>query len=284
MKLINTIISKIDEFPTLPSIYIKLNEVISDTNSNAEDVAKVISQDQASVSKILKVVNSPIYGFKRDIKTISQSVVMLGFSEIKNLVLTLSILESFKEIENFKLLKPIELWKFSIATGIIAKIIAVSKGNKELERIFILGILHGIGKLLFMEMLPELYEKVITYSFENQISTRETEIKIIGMHNSTAGRLLADRWHLPTEIKDIIKYHIIGDIDGKYDENVAIIHVSTIVADMLKLGNSGEFKDRYLNVSSFNKLNLENNFFTKNLGRILTEYNEIVSLMLYNEK
>lgn len=268
MKLINTIISKIDEFPTLPSIYIKLKEVISDPNSNAEDVAKVISQDQASVSKILKVVNSPIYGFKRDIKTISQSVVMLGFSEIKN----------------FKLLKPIELWKFSIATGIIAKIIAESKGNKELERIFILGILHGIGKLLFMKLLPELYEKVITYSFENQISTRETEIKIIGMHNSTAGWLLADRWHLPTEIKDIIKYHIIGDIDGKYDENVAIIHVSTIVADMLKLGNSGEFKDRYLNVSSFNKLNLENNYFTKNLSRILTEYNEIVSLMLYNEK
>lgn len=184
MKLINTIISKIDEFPTLPSIYIKLNEVISDPNSNAEDVAKVISQDQASVSKILKVVNSPIYGFKRDIKTISQSVVMLGFSEIKN----------------FKLLKAIELWKFSIATGIIAK----SKGNKELERIFILGILHGIGKLLFMKMLPELYEKVITYSFENQISTRETEIKIIGMHNSTAGRLLAYRWHLTTEIKDIL--------------------------------------------------------------------------------
>lgn len=53
---------------------------------------------------------------------------------------------------------------------------------------------------------------------------------------------------------------------------------------MLKLGNSDEFKDRYLNVSSFNKLNLENNFFTKNLSRILTEYNEIVSLMLYNEK
>lgn len=84
--------------------------------------------------------------------------------------------------------------------------------------------------------------------------------------------------------KRYIKYHIIGDIDGKYDENVAIIHVSTIVAYMLKLGNSDEFKDRYLNVSSFNKLNLENNFFTKNLSRILTEYNEIVSLMLYNEK
>lgn len=271
---------KIDEFPTLPSIYTKLNEVISDPNSNANDVSRIISQDQAAVSKILRAVNSPIYGFKKNISTISQSVVLLGFNEIKQLVLTLSVIDTFKGTENFKLLKPVELWKFSIATGIIAKIIAESKDSKELEKTFILGVLHGIGKLLFMKMLPELYEKVINYSFENKISTRETEIKIIGMHNSTAGRLLADRWHLPPEIKDVIKYHIIGDIDGKYNENVAIVHVSTIVADMLKLGNSGEFKDRYLNVSTFNKLNLEKNFFTKNLSRILAEYDEATKLIL----
>ena len=129
-------------------------------------------------------------------------------------------------------------------------------------------------------MLPDLYEKVIDYSFENKVSTRETEIKIIGMHNSTAGRLLADRWHLPREIKDIIKYHLMGDMDGIYNENVAIVHTATIVADILNLGHSGEFKDRFVNVNSFNKLELEENFFTKNLSRILEEYNEATKSIL----
>ena len=280
MKLINNVISKIDEFPTLSSIYAKLNEVIDNPSSSADDVARVISQDQAAVAKVLKAVNSPIYGFRKNISTISQSVVLLGFNEIRNLVLTLSIIDSFKDIENFTLLKPVDLWKFSIATGIVSKIIAESKESKEVEKIFIFGILHGIGKLLFMKMLPDLYEKVINYSYENKISTRETEIKIIGMHNSTAGRLLADRWNLPKEIKEIIKYHITGDIDGKYNENVAIVHLATIVADILQLGNSGEFKDRYLNVSSFNKLDLDKNFFTKNLPRILAEYEETTKIIL----
>lgn len=282
MKLINNVITKIDEFPTLSSVYAKLNEVISDPNSSAEDVARVISQDQAAAAKVLKAVNSPIYGFRKNISTISQSVVLLGFNEIKNLVLTLEIMDNFKETGNFKHLKPIELWKFSIATGIISKIIAESKGSKEVEKIFIFGILHGIGKLLFMKMLPDLYEKVIDYSFENKVSTRETEIKIIGMHNSTAGRLLADRWHLPREIKDIIKYHLMGDMDGIYNENVAIVHTATIVADILNLGHSGEFKDRFVNVNSFNKLELEENFFTKNLSRILEEYNEATKSILNN--
>jgi len=100
LKLINTIISKIDDFPTLPTIYTKLNEVTSDPKSTANDVANIIAQDQASATKVLRLVNSPSYGFKRNISTISQAVVLLGFDEIKNIVLTITIIDTFKDIGN----------------------------------------------------------------------------------------------------------------------------------------------------------------------------------------
>lgn len=280
MKLINKIISKIDDFPTLPTIYTKLNEVTSDPRSTATDVANIISQDQASASKILKLVNSPVFGFKRTIPTISQSVVMLGFEEIKNIVLTLSIIETFKDTAEAKYLHPIDLWKYSIALGIVSKIIAENLKIQSTEKIFLCGILHGIGKLLFMKMIPELYDKVITYSYENKVSTRETEIKIIGMHNSTAGRLLSEKWNLPDEIKDVIKYYNVGDIEGEYDQNVAIVHVASIVVDILELGKSGEFKQRFLNTNAFKKLNLQENFFTSNLPKIISEYNESAKLLI----
>lgn len=280
MKLINKIISKIDDFPTLPTIYTKLNEVTSDPRSTATDVANIISQDQASASKILKLVNSPVFGFKRTIPTISQSVVMLGFEEIKNIVLTLSIIETFKDTAEAKYLHPIDLWKYSIALGIVSKIIAENLKIQSTEKIFLCGILHGIGKLLFMRMIPELYDKVITYSYENKVSTRETEIKIIGMHNSTAGRLLSEKWNLPDEIKDVIKYYNVGDIEGEYDQNVAIVHVASIVVDILELGKSGEFKQRFLNTNAFKKLNLQENFFTSNLPKIISEYNESAKLLI----
>jgi HD-like signal output (HDOD) protein len=285
VKLINNIITKIDEFPTLPTIYTKIEEVTNDPRATASDVANIISQDQASATKVLKLVNSPIFGFKRNISTISQSVVMLGFDEIKKIVLTISIIDAFKDIGSSKYLKPIDLWKYSIAMGIISKIIAENLDNtkfkvESIEKVFLCGVLHGIGKLLFMKMLPELYDKVITYSYENKVSTRETEIKIIGMHNSTAGRLLSEKWNLPSEIKDVIKYYNVGDIEGEFDINVAIVHVASFVVDILEFGKSGEFKERFLNSKTFNKLDLPNDFFTKNLPRFVSEYKESINLLL----
>lgn len=165
MKLINTIISKIDDFPTLPTIYTKLNEVTSDPKSTANDVANIIAQDEASATKVLRLVNSPSYGFKRNISTISQAVVLLGFDEIKNIVLTITIIDTFKDIGNSNYLKPIDLWKYSIAIGIVSRVIADTLEVKSSEKVFLCGILHGIGKLLFIKMIPEMYEKVLSYSY-----------------------------------------------------------------------------------------------------------------------
>lgn len=284
MKLINNIISKIEDFPTLPTIYTKLNEVTSDPKSTANDVANIIAQDQASASKVLRLVNSPAYGFKRTITTISQSVVLLGFEEIKNIVLTISIIDTFKDLGNSNYLKPIDLWKYSIAIGIVSRVIADTLEVKSSEKVFLCGILHGIGKLLFMKMIPDMYEKVLSYSYENKVSTRETEVKIIGMHNSTAGRLLAEKWNLPHDIKNVIKYYNIGDKDGEFDFNIAIVHIASVAVDILELGSSGEFKERSINPIAFNKLGLPNDFFTKNLSRILAEYNDSTQLLLILDK
>lgn len=284
MKLINNIISKIDDFPTLPTIYTKLNEVTSDPKSTATDVANIIAQDQASATKVLRLVNSPAFGFQRVVTTISQAVVLLGFDEIKNIVLTISIIDTFKDIGNSNYLKPIDLWKYSIAMGIVSRAIAEDIKVESSEKVFLCGILHGIGKLLFMKMLPDLYEKVLSYSYENKVSTRETEVKIIGMHNSTAGRLLAEKWNLPPDIKNVIKFYNIGDNGGEFDLNIAIVHVASVVVDILELGSSGEFKERSINPMAFNKLGLSNDFFTKNLSRILAEYRESIDLLLILDK
>ncbi len=284
MKLINNIISKIDDFPTLPTIYTKLNEVTSDPKSTATDVANIIAQDQASATKVLRLVNSPAFGFQRAVTTISQAVVLLGFDEIKNIVLTISIIDTFKDIGNSNYLKPIDLWKYSIAMGIVSRAIAEDIKVESSEKVFLCGILHGIGKLLFMKMLPDLYEKVLSYSYENKVSTRETEVKIIGMHNSTAGRLLAEKWNLPPDIKNVIKFYNIGDNGGEFDLNIAIVHVASVVVDILELGSSGEFKERSINPMAFNKLGLSNDFFTENLSRILAEYRESIDLLLILDK
>lgn len=118
-KLINNLMVKVNEFPTLPTIYSKLSDTINNPTSSAADVAEVISQDQAAVTKILKVANSSVYGFVRKVTSIDQAVVYIGFQQIKALVLALSVIKLFDNTKEIKNLTPDGLWRYSFAVGAI---------------------------------------------------------------------------------------------------------------------------------------------------------------------
>jgi HD-like signal output (HDOD) protein len=280
MKLINKIIKEIDEFPTLPTIYSTLSEVISNPRSTAGDVSNIILQDQSSASKILKTANSAAYGVMGKVTTVSQAVVYIGFEEVKNLIVSQSILDIFGNVNLTKAINPIDLWKHSIAVGIISKNIAKGMGIRNFETYFLSGILHDIGKLLFLKSIPELYDKVINYSIANNIPVIEVEKNIIGMSSSLAGSLLAEKWNIPATIRNTIKYQHIGLLNDKPETLVSIVHLANIVAEMLELGYSGEYLIPEVNKQIWQVIKLPTAFFTKNLPLIIKEYQDSVNLLL----
>ena len=73
------IIGKIGELPTLPEIYSRIAELTSDPDTGAKDLERVIENDQALASKLLKLVNSAFFGFPSEIRTISRAVMIVGF-------------------------------------------------------------------------------------------------------------------------------------------------------------------------------------------------------------
>lgn len=279
MKLINNIILKIDEFPTLPTVYTKLNEVMAHPNVSAKDVADVVSQDQASAAKVLKVANSPIYGLIGKISTISQAVVYIGFNEVKSIVLALSIIEMFKDVKANSLLDPKDFWRYSFAVGVISRNIANGLQIKNLEGFFINGILHGLGKLLFLKTIPDIYEKILTVSKEKKLPVRKAEEKVLGISHPLAGQMLAEKWRLPKEIQNVIKNLYIGTVNDRYNEMVGIIHVSTIMASMLELGSSGDFVVPKINRQIWNDMKLPEEFFANNYQKMVHEYQDISNLL-----
>lgn len=86
MTIADKIIRKIDDFQTLPTIYSALTEVMSNPYSSANDVANVISSDQAAAAKVLKAANSPLYGYSGRIDTMTKAIMYMGFAEVKNLI------------------------------------------------------------------------------------------------------------------------------------------------------------------------------------------------------
>lgn len=253
---------------------------MSNPRSNASDVAAIISQDQSSASKILKIANSPIFGYKTQIKTITQAVVLLGQRELKNIVITLSILDTFKGMKSNGYLNPVELWKFSIATGVLNRILSEKLGLDNPEEHFLSGILHIIGKLLYLRMLPQLFDRVITYSYDNKVSTKETEMDIIGMSSMCAAELLCEKWRLPYYVRRTVSNYDRGLLDGKPDEHISLVHISSGIINVLGLGSSGEYKPHYINRNILNEFGFENNVFTVIFPKFYKQFLDSSNLLL----
>lgn len=283
MKSLDKIVNSIKEFPTLPAIFGQLSDAMNDPDANINYVANIIEKDTASVSKLLKLANSSIFGFRNRVTTVPQAILYLGFEEVKNLLLTLKVIQIFRIKENHvKLITPSDFWTHSVSTGVIARIIASSVGIKSSEVLFLGGVMHNIGRLLFYITLPDEYSEVLRLQKNEKISISDAERKVIGISSSLAGEMLAQKWKLPLPIIDIIKYYNIGTISDKINFNVAIIHIADFTASMLELGSDGREFISAPNPQVWDNLKLPANFFSTNYNRIITETADHCSIFLNN--
>lgn len=280
MDIQSAIIARVDEFPTLPTIYQAISDVMANPRSTAQHLADVISEDQAAASKILKAANSSIYGYRGRVTTISQAITYIGFDEVRNLVMAMGIIDLFKQSSNNGNFNPVELWMHSIGVGVISRNIGKTIGALNIENYFLAGILHDIGKLLFYKAIPDLYVKAINYAIENNLTAREAELEIVGVSHTVAGELIAEKWKLPVSIRDVIKFHEIGKVEGNYNILVTSVHIANVAAAMFNLGQAGDDVVQMPNIDTWEALNLPDKFFTQNLNKIMLEFEEASALLL----
>lgn len=279
MKNYQELISKIQDFPTLPTIYSSLLETISNPLSTVQDVANIISKDQASTVKLIKVVNSPLYGIATKVDTVSQAIFYLGFNEVKNIILALSILKLFNDTKSFTYFNIIDLWKHSIAVGIITRILGQKISIVNLENYFVAGLLHDIGKLIFYRIIGDDYAKLLSYNYNNNLVLEETERKELGITHEIAGELIANQWKLPHSITQAIKSHSTFRTDGTSDSILACVHLANIIANLLMLGNSGSNLVAQPNYYVWNYINLPSGSFKEMFQEIIDSYNKSIEIL-----
>jgi HD-like signal output (HDOD) protein len=284
MLQVDKILQKFTDFPTLPTIYIRLTDTMANPNSTASDVAKIISYDQASSAKILKAANSSFYGIHGKIDTITQAISFIGFEEVKNLLLTLTIIKLFADNKKKFIINPVDLWKHSIAVGVITKLLGKITQINKLENYFIAGIIHDIGKLFFYRYFPTEYAMVFEYAYENELTILDAEKEVLGITHTIAGELIAEKWKLPPSLQKCIGYHSIGTFEDEFDHLLACVHVADIAAYMLGIGNidmgNGFIPEPNMKVWEY--LNLPDDVFTVLAPEIIQNYEESIGLILSN--
>ncbi len=282
MTHIQKIIDTINDFPTLPTIYVALSEVMANPRSTINDAADILSRDQAATAKILRAANSSLFGLKVNVDTVTKAIFYLGFDEVKNLVSAMTIIRLFNSYSTNHTISAIDLWKHSIAVGVINRNLGAIIAIKNLENYFIAGILHDIGKLFFYKYYYDDYQKVIEYAITNNIEIRDAEQLILGITHTTIGQMLAEKWKLPRTLINAISYHNTGLVNGKVDFLVATLHIADIVANALELGISYDEIVPQPNILIWEKLSFRVGEIIEALPKIMFDFDESFELLLKN--
>lgn len=215
--------NKIKNIPSLPEIITKSMEIMQNKNSSTEELSKVISTDIGLTARVLKLVNSAFYGFPKQISTINQAVVILGFTTIKGLILSASILRIFntKDTEFFSYKK---FWSHSILSAKCADLLSRELNLSE-EDIFSAAFLHDIGKIILAQYDSENYQRACLKNKDKK-SLIETENEECGTNHCEIGGIIAYTWNLPQIFCDIILYHHKPLQSENYKKACAIVHIA----------------------------------------------------------
>jgi putative nucleotidyltransferase with HDIG domain len=236
---IKRITESIINLPTLPTIISKMIELVDNPKTSAGSLARLISTDQALTARILKLANSAYYGFPREISTVNMSIVVLGFNTVKDMGLSLSVFDMFKESDTTGTFDTTQFWEHSVGCGIAARVIARYCGHRMAGEAFVAGLLHDIGKVILKQYFPKEFKEIMTISSAEGANLDDAELQVIGTHHGQVGGWLAEKWSLPKIIADCITNHH-APWDSKADPLfVAIVSLADYLCHLSNIGKSG---------------------------------------------
>ncbi len=242
------------ELASLPNIFFQITEALKNPRSSASYVAEVISKDVALSAKLLKMVNTPFYGFPSKIDTLSRAVTIVGTTQLTNLAMGVSVITAFDNIpEEFFTLK--EFWLHSVTCGILARLLAGQVGIGGNEKFFIAGLLHDIGRLVMLKNHPRAATEVLRLAKTSRRALVEVEDAVWGCNHAEIGGRLLKAWQLPASLEVLIHYHHYP-MAASMAQEAAIIHVADYITHGLGIGSSGVSLVPELNTKAWQALGL----------------------------
>ena len=201
------LLNKFTTAKTLPHITIQLTKLISDENSTMQDFEKMIKMDPTLVLRILRGANSPYYGLRQKVNSISRAIVIIGINNLRNMIVTQSLRDIFKGNNSNNAFSRNRLWLHCAAVSICSQMIMERIFGLNGEDAFLCGILHDIGMIVEDQTAPDLFYRVCsTYDEYSKLIT-DYEKEIVGTDHCEIGHLLAKDWQLPIEVQESIQHH-----------------------------------------------------------------------------
>lgn len=211
-QIVASAIREISHIATLPEITLKIVELVEDPKSTAQDLHKVINNDPALSSRILKVVNSSFYGLPGQIGSINRAIVMLGLNAVKNIAIAASLAKLFRGGELTNQVSAKDIWEHSIAVAATMKLLADRLKLGLADEAFLAGLMHDIGLIVEMQFdrnkLIDVFQAIgLDGDGTPCLDMLETEQQVFGANHQQFGAALCDKWKFPRNFAIVAGHH-----------------------------------------------------------------------------
>lgn len=186
-------------------------QVAQDPRSSASDLALVISSDPGLSARILRVVNSAAYRRSREVTSVQEALVVLGFIQARNIAISSAITSAYAPDTQNSLFHIEPFWRHSIAVAFKCSEIAGLSRKLDVPSSFTAGILHNMGRLAMFHANPAGIDQAVSLALSAGISIEDAEEQVLGYNHAAVGGELARKWNLPAEIAEAIAQHHVAE-------------------------------------------------------------------------
>jgi putative nucleotidyltransferase with HDIG domain len=242
------VLAHLDTLPTLPAVAVRLLQVTAASDSDAQDVVKLLKGDQSLTARILSVAASAAFGVHEPVTTLERAVPLIGLAGVRSIVLATSVFDCFGKREadgHGAAFDRVEFWKHALAVACAARQLAHARPELGVdpEDAYVAGLLHDLGKVALAAVFPKAYDRIVARVNQARDDIADHERAVLGADHTVAGRRVAERWRLPQNLQETIwLHHLAADAlppSVGRPALIATVQLADTVAREQRIGYSG---------------------------------------------
>jgi len=235
------------DFPTMSHQVVEISQkakAAGDTSANI--LSNAILKDYSLSSKLLRLVNSPLYGqYGGRISTVSRAVVILGFEEVRNAALGLMLLDHLKDKNQADTLK--EACISSMISGSLANGVADKMNIKDKEEAYVCSMFNQLGKLLSIYYFPEESEIIFDMVKQKNMKEQAAAESVLGVSFEEIGIAVGESWQLPHELIESMHSLPPGELKKPLSQSDLLTHVSGFSNEYCEMISNSSAQERQQN-------------------------------------
>ena len=237
---LDDIVSRTSDLPTFSAAALEVMRMADSSTSRAQDIARIVAQDQAMSVRVLRLANSAFYGMSRKVSSLPESVVVLGMRTVKNLAMVAATYPWMsKPLQGYDL-APMQMWHHSFGTALAAQTLAARSRKCDEQLAFTSGLLHDVGKVALSLWIGEKLKAIVYYAEREGMPFDEAERRILGYDHTEVGEHLGKNWNLPEDVLLGIRWHHQPELCEPYHPVADCVHLGSTISMAMGIGLGGD--------------------------------------------